>query len=222
MGNEEHMSNPNRPAARPAGATPVGGAPNRRKWLVPLIIGVIVLIALLLLLSRCGNGKKSDSSSSASATSTGTVIPTDIGTTAATPSGSVSESGPPGVDASTEGTVTANGDDLLSAQTSINQGGHDGQQAVGHAVKVQSVPADEGFWVGTSTTDRLWVQLSGTHGESDYTVKKGDAIDFTGTVKPANKRFASSVGLTASEGADQLTQQGHYISAPSSSVELFR
>ena len=215
------MSTPNRPAARPAGASPVGGKPNRRKWLLPLILGLIILVILLLLLSRCGNNDKSDSSSGTSATSTGTVAPTDTATTAATPSTSVSSPGETSGSSTAQGAVTANGDDLLSTQTSISQGGHDGEQAVGHAVKVQSVPADEGFWVGSSATDRLWVQLSGTHGESDYTVKQGDSIDFTGTVKAASKSFASSVGLTAAEGAGQLTQQGHYISVPSSDVKLF-
>ena len=211
------MSTPNRPASRPAGATPVGNKSNRRKWLLPLLLGAIAFIVLLLLLSRCGNDDMPSSPSGASAT-TSSVAPTDTATTDATPSEPASVSGQPGGDTNAAGSVTADGDDLLTAQTSISQGGHDGEQAVGHAVKVQSVPADEGFWVGTSSTDRLWVQLSGTQGESDYKVKQGDAIDFTGTVKAADKGFATGVGLTTEEGADQLTQQGHYISVPSSSV----
>jgi hypothetical protein len=52
---------------------------------------------------------------------------------------------------------------------------------------VQSVPADEGFWVGTSTTDPLWIWLTDTHCESDSHVKQGDAIDFTGIVKTAER-----------------------------------
>lgn len=216
-----NMSNPNRPASRPAGATPAGGEPRRRKWVLPLIIGLIVLIALLLLLTRCGNDNKSDSPPGTS-TSTATAAPTDTTSTATTtPSPSTSSSGQLGGDTSAPGTVTANGDDLLSAPTNISKGGHDGEQAVGHGVLVQSVPADEGFWVGTGTTNRLWVQLSGTHGESDYQVKKGDAVNFTGVVKAAGDTFAAGVGLTGSEGADQLTQQGHYISVPSSSIKLF-
>jgi hypothetical protein len=199
---------------------PPEARPNRRKWLLPLILALVALIVLLLLLSRCGDSDKSKHSSAAA--STGTVSPADTATTAAGSSVPASDPGQTGGSSTAEGAVTANGYDRLSTQTSISQGGHDGEQAVGHAVKVQSVPADEGFWVGTSATDRLWVQLSGTHGESDYKVKQGNAIDFTGTVKAAGKNFATSVGLTASEGAGQLTQQGHYVSAPSISVKLFQ
>ena len=98
---------------------------------------------------------------------------------------------------------------------------HNDALAVGHAVTVQSVPADEGFWVGTSTTDRLWVQLAGTHGESDYRVEQGNAIHFTGTVKSAEEGFAAKVGVTAAAGADQLTKQGSYLSVWASDVKLF-
>jgi hypothetical protein len=117
--------------------------------------------------------------------------------------------------------VTAAGANLLGAATA-DLATHDGQAAAGRAVKVQSVPADEGFWVGASEQDRLWVQLTGTGGESDYKVKEGDTIDFTGTVTKAAEGFAAKAGVTAAEGADQLTQQGYHISAPSSSIKLSR
>ena len=212
------MSTSHGPSARPTGATPVGGKPNRRKWLAPLAIGLIVLIALLLLLSRCGGDDDNDSG----AAPAGTAAPTNPASTAATPSAPASSTGQPGTDAGAMGTVIAGGDDLLSAQTSISKGGHDGDEAEGNAVKVQSVPADEGFWVGSSATERVWIQLSGTRGESDYKVKQGDTVNFTGTVKAAGKDFATTAGLSAAEGADQLTEQGHYISVPSSSVKLFK
>lgn len=214
------MSTPRSPSSRPTGATPVVGPPNRRKWLVPLIIGLVVLIALLLLLSRCGGDD--DDGPGAAPAATGTVAPTGPASTAATPSDPASSTGQTGTDAGAAGTVTAGGDDLLNARTGISTGDHDGDQAEGNAVEVQSVPADEGFWVGSSTTERVWIQLSGTRGESDYKVKQGDAINFTGTVKAAGQDFATTAGLTADEGADQLTQQGYYISVPSSSVKLFK
>ena len=214
------MSTPDRPVSRPAGAAPAGDKPHRRKWLLPLLLGLIALIVLLLLLSRCGNDE-SNSQSGSSTSSTGSAAPAGTAT-AATPSEPAPSPGQTGDETSGAGTVSSGGDDLLSASTGIGQGGHDGEEAVGQAVKVQSVPADEGFWVGASATDRLWVQLSGTRGESDYKVKQGDTVNFTGTVKAADKGFAAGVGLTADEGADQLTEQGHYISVPSSSVKLFR
>ena len=87
---------------------------------------------------------------------------------------------------------------------------------------VQSVPADEGFWVGSSSTQRIWVQLSGAKGESSYTVKPGDKIDFSGVVKPADAGFADKVGVTPAEGGAQLTSQGQYVSVNKADVKLAR
>jgi hypothetical protein len=114
----------------------------------------------------------------------------------------------------------AGGDSILGGSAPQDLGDYHDQQAVGRAVRVQSVPADEGFWVGTSQSDRIWVQLTGTRGESDYKVKEGDTVDFTGTVTKAAEGFAADAGVTAAEGAAQLTEQGYYVAVPSSSVKL--
>jgi hypothetical protein len=84
-------------------------------------------------------------------------------------------------------------------------------------VLVQSVPADEGFWVGTSETDRVWVQLSGTD-ESGYVVQQGDRVDFTGQVTAHDPGFATQVGVAAAEGADQLDQQAAHIEVAKSQL----
>jgi hypothetical protein len=84
-------------------------------------------------------------------------------------------------------------------------------------VLVQSVPADEGFWVGTSETDRVWVQLSGTD-ESGYVVQQGDRVDFTGQVAAHDPGFATQVGVDAAEGADQLGQQAAHIEVANSEL----
>lgn len=96
---------------------------------------------------------------------------------------------------------------------------HLGKAAVGTAVRVQSVPADEGFWVGTSVTDRVWVQLIGA-GESPYTVKAGDTLTFSGTVTAHDGKFASQVGVDTSEGAAQLTSQAAHITVAQNAVRV--
>lgn len=195
----------------------MAGHPTRRKWLLPLLLGLLALTALLALLSQCGGDDEDDDRPAATPTTTTATASTSspasslpaasgVATTAAGQAG-----GP--------GTVTAAGTNLLGA-ASATLGAQDAQQATARAVRVQSVPADEGFWVGTSEQDRLWVQLSGTRGESDYKVKQGDTVDFTGTVTKAASDFATKTGVTAAEGADQLAQQGYYVSVPSSSVKL--
>ena len=217
------MSTAPNPRNSRTGAVPVGGSHNRRKWLLPLLFGLLALIAVLALLSQCGDDDDDDATdrnagTPASAAATVTSTAAASSPTASDPTGGASTgTGQAGGPA----TVTAGGSDLLSAATAAELGKHDTQPAVGRAVKVQSVPADEGFWVGVNERDRLWVQLTGT-GESDYKVKQGDSIDFTGTVTKAAQGYAAKTGVTAAEGADQLTQQGYYISAPSSSIKLSR
>lgn len=201
--------NPRVPRSAPA-ARPIGGGPARRKWLLPLILALVVLIALLLLLSQCG-GDDDEPTSGTPTTAATSALPT--ATTATASATSTASAG-----AAAAGTVTAAGADLLSAPQNLSAS--DGQPAVAQGVKVQSVPADEGFWVGSSEQDRLWVQLSGTGGESTYKVKEGDTVNFTGTVARAAGDFTAKAGLTAAEGADQLTEQGFYISVPASSVKL--
>ena len=211
---------PNAPGSRPA-AVPVNGPPTRRKWLLPLLLGLLAVIALLLLLSQCGDDDDPEESAAQAPRATATA-------SAAASSGAGSASpgaGGTGQNGATEpapGTVTASGVTLLGTRIGTNLSAQNGRPAVGRAVRVQSVPADEGFWVGPSEENRLWVQLTGTGGESGYKVKQGDAIDFTGVVTPAAQGFADSVGVSAAEGAGLLTSQATYLSVPSSSVTLSR
>ena len=206
---------PHDPNSRP-GAVPVGSRPHRRKWLLPLLLLLLALIALLALLSQCGGDDDDE----------GAAAPTTAATSAAAASSpatgpSAAGDGQTGAgQAGAPGTLTAGGTNLLGAATAAELGRQDGQEAVGRAVEVQSVPADEGFWVGADEQNRVWVQLSGVRGESDYKVKQGDSVDFTGTVTRAASGFATEAGVTAAEGADQLTEQGYYVSVPASSVKL--
>ncbi len=96
---------------------------------------------------------------------------------------------------------------------------HLGKTAVGTAVRVQSVPADEGFWVGTSATNRVWVQLIGA-GESPYTIKAGDTLAFSGKVTAHDGTFASQVGVDTTEGAPQLTTQAAHIAVAKTAVKV--
>ena len=89
-----------------------------------------------------------------------------------------------------------------------------GQAAEGKSAVVQSVVADEGFWVGDDTTNRIFVFLTdeakAAEGESPFQVKAGQRVDFTGTIKPIPDDLPP-FGLEADEGAEQLRQQGHFI-----------
>lgn len=113
----------------------------------------------------------------------------------------------------TDGTLSAAGMNLLSASSS---GGdlaqYEGESVEGRAVPVESVVSDEGFWVGNSTEERLFVFLD-LEDESGPDVDAGDMVDLSGTVTATPDGFAESLGVTDEEGALQMEQQGNYIEA---------
>jgi hypothetical protein len=120
--------------------------------------------------------------------------------------------------AAAAGTLTVGSTDLLASRADLGRiGSLSGGQASGRAVTVQSVVADEGFWVGSSTTDRVFVHLTPqarkTNGESPFQVKAGQRIDLAGAVVRLSGGGPSALGVTDTEGARQLAQQGAYIDA---------
>jgi RNA polymerase sigma factor (sigma-70 family) len=88
-------------------------------------------------------------------------------------------------------------------------------------VWVQQVAADEGFWVGTSARDRVWVQLTGTR-ESRPRVQRGDRVSFTGRMVQHRPGFAGRVGVTAGEGAGLLDRQGQHVEVRADRLRVTR
>ncbi|NEK86320.1 hypothetical protein GCU60_11195 [Blastococcus saxobsidens] len=216
--------------ARPVGATPVSGGNKgggRRKGLLlgALLLAVLLLAALLL--SQCGSDDDSGSdpagqtsgaggSSSSSPSSSSSAAPS---TSAGSPSGTAGAGG-----SAAGQMVTAEGESVLELAAGPDGAaalaGVTGQSVTGTAVQVLSVPADEGFWVGTSDTDRVWVQLTGEAGESPYQVTEGDTVDFEGTVVAHEPGFAAGVGVDEAEGASVLDGQGQHLEVAKSAVTL--
>jgi RNA polymerase sigma factor (sigma-70 family) len=88
-------------------------------------------------------------------------------------------------------------------------------------VRVQQVVADEGFWVGTSPRDRVWVQLTGTR-ESRPRVQRGDRVSFSGRMVEHQPGFARRAGVTAGEGAGLLDQQGYHVEVSAGRLRVSR
>lgn len=86
-----------------------------------------------------------------------------------------------------------------------------GRTAVAREVPVQSVPSDEGFWVGGGPGDRVWVQLATGGRESTVRVRPGQRASFSGAVVRVASDTAAKVGLTPPEGAAELRRLGAYI-----------
>lgn len=77
------------------------------------------------------------------------------------------------------------------------------------ALVVQAVPANEGFWAGCGM-ERLWVQLEGAS-ESPFSVRPGQRLALRGVIQANPPGFATSVGLSPQEGAEDLDRQGFHL-----------
>lgn len=84
-----------------------------------------------------------------------------------------------------------------------------GRGIEGDDLPVESVPANEGFWLGCGD-GRVWVQLTGV-GESPERVTPGQRLGFSGTVVANPGGFADSISVDQSEGAAQIDQQRVHI-----------
>ena len=216
------MSEAGRP---PRGSFAVQDDDRRKKgfpWWLILALVALVLLALLLL-SQCGDDEE-DSTAGSDPTGTTTSSSAMSPSAGASSSASGSATGATAAATGGSGTLTAGGQVVLPATGGGALNGslsrYDGQDAVANGVEVQSVPADEGFWVGTSETDRVWVQLVGQAGESAYQVRAGDLVDFEGTMKSHAAGFAAEVGVTDDEGAQQLSAQQEHVEVAMGSVQL--
>ena len=94
-----------------------------------------------------------------------------------------------------------------------------GKQVRARGVRVLSVPADEGFWVGDGPQARVWVQLSSS-GESPVRIRPGQRLSFVGEVVRHDGGFAARVGATGPGDAGTLTRQGAHVVVDGRTVTL--
>ncbi len=159
-----------------------------------------------------GSGDAGDDQGGTGAPSTtangGSSATTDAGsvTTRAGPTTTAVEGGD---GAGADSSLTADGEALLPLPAA-GLAASSGQTAQATSVVVESVVSDEGFWVGDSADERVFVRLNTGGAESPVQIEKGSRVSFTGTVTPT-PADVSTFGITPEEGADLLTEQGQYI-----------
>ena len=181
------------------------GGGKKKKGLLPLLLGLLLLLALALLLFFLLRGDDDDSDRASS-----TATPTATATPSATPAGDGTSA--TGGAAAGAGTLTAGGTELLPVPDASELDATEGEAATGEGVTVQSVVPGQGFWVGTSETDRVYVELGGDTGEDeqpgqDVQVAEGDKVNLTGEVRPAPEYPAQTLRLDPSDG-DLVKSQG--------------
>jgi len=177
------------------GAVSVGAHRKRGGWWKWLLLLLLLLAAVILLVSLLG-GDDDDSGNAG-------------GTTTAQSQSAASSSA--------AGTLTAAGTSLLPVPDDLSASV--GEQAEGRGVKVLSVVEDEGFWVGTSRADRVYVEYGGDVGENEQASRPsvGDTVDLTGPVRPAPDDPGRTLRLEKAD-SDLVERQGAFINA--SSVEI--
>ncbi|GAA3618316.1 hypothetical protein GCM10022223_38810 [Kineosporia mesophila] len=192
-----------------------------RGWLVVILFAGV---ALLLLMAR-GYGGSGDIRGSVESETTNPGIPyagtaTTSGGSAGAPDERPADPGPTRNGRQPVGSIYSTGEQVLPIEGNTKDlGTYVGDRATARAVPVQSVDADEGFWVG-SEGDRVWVQLVGPPPESPYQVRAGDSVSFTGTVVKHDAGFAARVGVSRADGSRSLTSQGAHIEVRKSTLTL--
>ena len=197
-------------------------------------IGIVVLLALFLLLSRCA-GNNGSTRVGAVPNGQGPAEPAPPPTAPTSRSGGSeaeddaddqSDEDPADEPAIGPGTITVDGDSLLplAIANGVDRNGDltrlSGKRAVAQDVRVLTVPADEGFWIGLDSTDRVWVQLTGPPPESPYTVRPGDSVSFTAKIVPNGKGYPGKVGVDRGEGAGTLNAQRQHLNVPKQALKL--
>ncbi len=115
------------------------------------------------------------------------------------------------------GSLTAGGRSLLGAGAGASHERYVEQPAEGRRVRVQEVIPDEGFFVGTSEEDRVYVEFGGDVGETEqrsntYDAQVGDEVNLTGPVRPAPAEPEQTLNLDPDD-ARQVKEQGAFINA---------
>ena len=127
--------------------------------------------------------------------------------------GTKSSGGSGGVGAAASAAPLTSGGTALLPLPAGGLGAYSGAPAEARSVTVESVVSDEGFWVGDSPTERVFVRLVTGGIESPVGIEAGRTVSFTGTVTP-NPADVGTLGVTAEEGAGLLSKQGQHIEVP--------
>lgn len=172
---------------------------------------VLLLVWVIFLLTRAQDSRLTVEPTPSVATSAGepaTEEPPDDPTVEESASGTPETEAPPGP--ASAGIVTVDGTPILPIPD-VGLAEFAGGSAEGQSVPVQSVVSDEGFWVGTSEVERLFVFLDIGGSESLPQIRVGAPISISGTLEPVPVDPETDFAVRAEDGLDQLVEQGYYL-----------
>lgn len=166
------------------------------KWLLALLLLVGAIILLIALLA--GDDDDTAGSTSPKTTQTAPAANDDA----------------PGTTTADGGTLTADGQSLLPVPNDL--AGRVGQSAEGRDVVVQKVSGQQGFWIGPSADERVYVEYGakagGTEEGAEFKPQVGEKVNLTGEIRPAPAEPGRVLKIA---GADEqlVKDQGAYINA---------
>jgi RNA polymerase sigma factor (sigma-70 family) len=99
---------------------------------------------------------------------------------------------------------------VLPARKVGSIAGDVGRTAEADGVPVQSVPADEGFWIGGGPGARVWVELNTRGRESAVHVRAGQRASFAAEIVRVTAGSAATMGLSGAAAAE-LRETGAYL-----------
>ena len=111
------------------------------------------------------------------------------------------------------------GGEILALEDVDDLSALNGQRVTVDRARVDSVPADEGFWVAVGG-GRVWVQLT-TAGESPFEVEPGDRVTFAGDVATHGRDFADRPEFSAAD-AEELIDAGAHVEVDVGDLRLDR
>jgi hypothetical protein len=112
------------------------------------------------------------------------------------------------------GQLAAGGSNLLPPPGN-GLSGQVGEMVTGRDLVVQSVNGNEGFFVGSSATDRVYVEWGGDVGENEasrFRPQRGQRVNLTGPLQPAGTTQLRKLKLSAAE-AELVRSQGAFVNA---------
>ena len=190
------------------GARSVGAGGKKKggllKWLLPLLLLLVLAIVLIALLSGGDDDSERSGATQAPAASAAPDDPSSRAT------------GGAAAGAGAAGTLVTVGDVSLLGADAEAFGGAVGEQATGRGIEVLSVIENEGFFVGTSEQDRVYVEFGAEVGENetarDYQPSAGDRVDLRGEIRPAPQEPGRTLHLEQAD-ARVVERQGAFINA---------
>jgi hypothetical protein len=193
------------------GSVSVGDGGRKRGGWWWWLLGLLALLLVLALLLGLFSGGDDDEAGQGAGGTTAQTTATTGGTDGGAAAGGGAQDGAAG-----GATLTVEGESLLPVPGDLS--GFVGRTAQGRGVEVQSVPGEQGFFVGTSEEDSVYVEYGARAGErepgAEFRPEVGQRVDVTGEVRPAPDEPGRTLGVA---GADEqrIARQGAFVNADS-------